>query len=333
MPTNLPPEYFEVERRYRQATSNQERIALIEEMLSVIPKHKGTDKLRGDLRRKLAKLKSAAQSKKGPGRRDSTFYIEREGAGQVALVGPTNTGKSSLLAALTNAEPLIAEAPFTTWTPTPGMMPMENIQIQLIDTPPLDREYVEPELIELIKRTDVVVPVVDLQTAPVEQLLQTADILGQYRIFPLHRRGRYEGERRPTFKPFVVLVNKYDGPDAADLWEIVTALLREEGQAEGWTLLPVSARSGHNLERIGPLLFEHLGVIRVYAKPPGQEPDHSRPFVLEKGSTVLEFAREVHQEIAENLRLARVWGSAAYDGLTVGRDHILHDGDVVELHA
>jgi ribosome-interacting GTPase 1 len=177
MPTNLPPEYFEAEKRYRAAQSAADKIARLEELMGTIPKHKGTDKLRADLRRRLSKLKEAAQAKKQPGRQESVYHIEKEGAGTVIVSGPPNVGKSALVAALTNATPEVSEAPFTTWEPTPGMMPMEDIQIQLIDTPPLNRDFVEPQLMDLIRRSDLLLLVVDLQTDPLGQLEDSVSFL------------------------------------------------------------------------------------------------------------------------------------------------------------
>ncbi len=130
MPTNLPPDYFQVEKRYREAQSPAEKAALLEEMLSIVPKHKGTDHLRADLRRQLSKLKGESQSRKKHGVHQTIYHVEREGAGQAALIGAPNAGKSSLVAALTRATPEISEVPFTTRRPVPGMMPFENIQPQ-----------------------------------------------------------------------------------------------------------------------------------------------------------------------------------------------------------
>ncbi len=326
MPTNLPPEAIDAEGRYRAAKSVAEKIACLEEYISLIPKHKGTDKLRADLRRRLSKLKAASQGRKGVSRRDSAFHIEKEGAGQVVVVGPANVGKSALVAALTNATPEVSESPFTTWKPTPGMMLMEDVQIQLVDTPPLNRGFVEPELLNLIRRSDLILLVVDLQTDPVQQLEDTIAFLQEHRIVPLRLKDRYPEQPRLTFKPLLVLANKSDDQDSDDVFEIFRQLLEDD-----WPLLPVSAATGRNLELLKRVVFERLEVIRVYSKTPGKEPDLSSPFILEKGGTVEEFAREIHQDFFKKLKSARVWGSAVYDGQMVQRDYVLHDGDVVEL--
>jgi small GTP-binding protein len=326
MPTNLPPDYFKVEELYREAQTNEEKIRYLEEMMAIVPKHKGTDHLRADLRRKLAKLKEASETKKGTGRQVSPFHIEKEGAGQVALVGPTNAGKSALVAALTNAAPDVAEYAFTTWTPTPGMMEAENVQIQLIDTPSLDREHIEGELINLIRRADLLLLVVDLQAFPIEQIESTVAFLEERRIAPLRRQERYVGERGFVFIPLLIVVNKCDDESTDEDFEVLCELLEED-----WPLIPVSAATGHNFNQLRQAVFDRLEIMRIYAKPPGKEADLSRPFVLKKGSTVEEFAGKVHKDFLENLKSARVWGSATHDGLMVSRDHVLQDGDVVEL--
>ncbi len=327
MPTNLPPEYFEIEKRYRSAQTTEEKIEHLQDLLSVIPKHKGTEKLRGDLKKRLSKLKAAARAPKKVSRRESVFNVDKEGAGQVVVVGPANVGKSALVAALTNATPEVADYPFTTWTPTPGMMMVGNAQIQLVDTPPLNREYVEPELMALIRRADVILLVVDLQTDPLQQLEDTVALLEEYRIVPRRLRGRYPDERRLTFIPFLVLANKHDDASSDELYEIFCELIEED-----WPLLSASVTTGYNLERLKWALFEALEVVRIYSKPPGGEPDRVKPFILPKGSTVEEFAGRIHQDFAEKLKLARVWGSAQFDGQSVQRDHVLQDEDVVELH-
>lgn len=328
MPTNLPPDYFKIEEKFRKAKSNEEKIALLNEMMSVVPKHKGTDRLRADLRRKLAALKRAPKARKAVARYESPYHIDREGAGQVVLVGTPNTGKSALLRALTNAEPEVAPYPFTTWTPRPGMMTFENVQIQLIDTPPLNEEHIEPELMNLIRRVDLVLLVLDLQGYPIQDFEDALALLEAYRIAPLHHREDDVDQKGWTFKPFLVLVNKSDEPSDDEDVAVLGELLGED-----WMLLPVSAETGRNLDQMKRAVFDLLEIIRVYSKPPGEEPDRSAPFVLDKGSTVEEFAAKVHRDFLETLKTARIWGTGVYEGQMVGRDHVLHDGDVVELRA
>lgn len=326
MPTNLPPDYFDAERRFREAETPAAKVACLEEMISIVPKHKGTDKLRADLRRQLSKLKEEAQTRKKHGAHQAAFHIEREGAGQAVLVGPTNVGKSALLAALTRAEPEVSPAPYTTWKPLPGMMNVENIQVQLVDTPPLDREFVEPGLFDLIRRADLILLVVDLQADPLEQLQETLLILEEHRIASLDRRQRYLDRERMTFLPMLILANKCDDPSLDELYDLFCALLGEE-----CPMIPISAVAGRNFDLLKQRVYQDLQIIRVYARPPGKEPDLERPFVLKKGSTIADLARKIHRDFYEKLKSARVWGSTAFEGQMVQRDYVLQDGDIVEL--
>jgi ribosome-interacting GTPase 1 len=327
MPANLPPEYLEAEKRYRAAKNPTEKLARLEDMLTLLPKHKGTDKLRADLRRRISKVKASSQAKKSAGKRESAFQIDKEGAGQVVVVGPANVGKSALVASLTNANPEVADFPLTTWKPTPGMMPVENIQIQLVDTPPLNRDYVEPGLLDLIRRSDLILLVVDLQTDPVQQLEEAANLLEENRIIPRHLRDRYEDERLLKFIPCLVLANKNDDQNTDENLEIFRELANND-----WPMISVSTITGRNLELLKNTLVQELQIIRVYSKAPGKEPDLTSPFVLKTGSTVEDFAGKVHKDFANKLKIAKVWGDGVFDGQMVQRDYILKDGDVVELH-
>lgn len=326
MPTNLSPDYLKVEKRYRAAASTSEKIECLEQMLQVIPKHKGTDHLCGDLRKRLSKLRSDAQSSKGASRFDSVFNIPSEGAGQVVIVGATNTGKSTLVKTLTNADPEVSPVPFTTWTPTPGMMPFENIQIQLIDTPPLDRDYVDPALLDLIRRADMLLLMVDLHANPVQQLHATIAYLKSQNIIAEHQQQSEHDPYRIYIKPLLVLANKYDDEDIDEVYEIFCELLEKE-----WPILPISALNGRNIERMQQAIFERLDIIRVFSKAPGREADPNAPFLLKGGSTVEDFAGRVHKDFIKGLKAARVWGSANFDGQMVSRDYELQDEDIVEL--
>ncbi len=327
MPTNLPPDFYEAEKRFRLAKSPEEKITCLEEMLSIIPKHKGTDHIRADYRRQISKLRTAARTPKGGSIHVSAFRINREGPGQVVVLGPTNVGKSALVTALTNATPEVAPTPYTTWRPTPGMMLVDNVQIQLIDTPPLDREYLEPELVDLIRRADLILLVLDLQTHPDQQLETTIEILRQNRIVPLHLKGGVEEEQYVWYVPVLVLTNKCDDESMDEICQIFREMLEDE-----WPILSVSATTGRNLDQLRQIVFENLQLIRVYSKAPDEEPDFSEPVVMKQGATLEEFTKEIHKDFHEKLKFAKVWGSADFDGQMVQRDYILHDGDVVELH-
>ena len=326
MPTNLPPEYFDAEKRYRTAGTSAEKLTCIEEMLAIIPKHKGTDKLRADLRKRVSKLKSAAQAKKSLARHESAYHINKEGAGQVVIVGATNVGKSALVAGLTHAAPEVADFPHTTWKPTPGMMPVENIQIQLIDTPPLSKEFVDPEMMDLIRRCDLVLLMVDLQTDPLQQLEDTVALLGKHRIVPLRLKDRYKDQRGVSLVPFLIMANKNDNTATDENLDIFRELLNDN-----WPIIAASVTTGRNLDLLKVAIVERLNIIRVYSKSHGQKPDRSSPFVLKKGSTIADFACKVHQDFAQKLKAARVWGPAVFDGQMVQRDYVLQEGDIVEL--
>jgi ribosome-interacting GTPase 1 len=326
MPTNLPAEYYKVEERYKAAISESERVSLLEELISTVPKHKGTDKLRADLRKRLSKMKSSAQAQKKISRHISAYQIPREGAGQIAIIGPTNVGKSSLIAALTNAAPEVAEHPFTTWTPSPGMMDVGGAQIQLIDTPPLNKEYVESAMMDLIRRADLVLMVLDLQADPLGELEYALSLLEEYRIAPIIFEERYAEEPRYRSLPFLIVVNKNDDPDTDEDFEILCELLEDD-----WQIIAISTSTGRNLERLKTAVFDSLDIARIYSKPPGSDADLSAPFVIKKGTTVEELAGKIHKDFYNQLKSARIWGSGTFEGQLVGRDHILEDGDIVEL--
>jgi ribosome-interacting GTPase 1 len=327
MPTNLPPDFYEVEKRFRLAKSPAEKIACLEEMLSIIPKHKGTDHIRADYRRQISKLKTASKTQKGGSIHVSAFRIDQEGPGQVVVLGTTNVGKSALVDKLTNAAPEVASTPYTTWKPTPGMMLVDNVQIQLIDTPPLDREYLEPELVDLIRRADLILLVLDLQTYPDQQLETTVEILRQNRIVPSHLKDQIIEDQYVWYVPVIVLTNKCDDESMDEICEIFQELLEDE-----WPMISISAKTGRNLDKLRKAVFDSLNILRVYSKAPDEEPDFSQPVVMKNGATLEDFTKEIHKDFHEKLKFAKVWGSTAFDGQMVQRDYILQDGDVVELH-
>jgi len=324
MPANLTPQYLEADRKFKAATTLQDKLTALEEMMATIPKHKGTDRMQGDLKRRIAKLRDQMQRQKKSGGRGRPFYhVEREGAGQVVLVGPPNAGKSALLRALTNAQPEIADYPFTTRAPLPGMMVYENVQVQLVDLPPVTPEVTEGWLYGIIRTADAAALVVDLATDDVlSQTEQIQALLDQAKL------ALVGTPTAPHHKRALVVGNKLDAPGAAERLALVRDFF-----GDTLPLYAVSAAHGTGLETLRRALFELLGVVRVYSKPPGRKVDTSTPFVLKRGSTVMEAAHAIHKDFVAKLKFARLWGKDEYQGQMVGRDHVLEDGDVIELHA
>jgi len=328
MPANLTPDYLKAEERFKQARAPEEKVAALEQMLSTLPKHKGTEKMQADIRRRLSKLRAEKQKKGGPQHAAPVHLVEREGAGQVALVGPPNSGKSALLARLTHATPVVADYPFSTRVPQPGMMPFENIQIQLVDLPPLHPDFPEAWLPQTIRNADAVALVVNLGDAGVlDQLSETLALLEQGKLSV----GEITGELPRGFfcKPALLIGNQCDRPGARENFAVLEELSGERFPRR----IAVSAGTGENLEALRRALFDLLGVVRVYTKQPGKKADLTAPYVLPRGATVRDVAARVHKEIATNLKFARLWGGTRFDGQRIERDHVLDDQDVIELHA
>jgi ribosome-interacting GTPase 1 len=324
MPANLTPQYLEAEKNYRMAKSPLEKIAALEEMLAVMPKHKGTDRLRADLRTKIAKLTQSLDRKTATQR--ASMMIEKVGAGQVAVIGPPNTGKSQIVASMTKATPTVAAYPFTTQSAIPGMMVFENIQIQLIDTPPLSEQPPEWWLLNIIRRADGLLVVVDLSNDPVSQMEALAAKLEDKKIGLGEEKTKSAEEYPLSYKKTLVAGNKMDMDSNGESFRAL------QGKYGGW--LPVIAVSalGVGMDELRLRIFQMLNIIRVYTKTPGGKPDMNDPIILDKGSNLEAAATSVHKDFARKLRYARIWGSGKHDGVMVRRDHVLQDGDIIELH-
>jgi uncharacterized protein len=327
MPTNLPPQYFEAEKVYRQARTPLEKIDALENMLAIMPKHKGTDHLRGELRARISKLADEAEQKRG-GERSHLHHIPKEGAGQVALVGPPNVGKSQLVASLTGAAPRVGPYPFTTQLPQTAMMPFENVQIQLIDLPPVVELGTPGWMHPLLQYADLLMLVVDLSQDPLGELDALRREMASMRIVPAGVESPQEPEDLIVRKGSILVGNKLDQGDAADNFE----LLRLEA-AGRLPIAAVSATNGNGLEELKRLVFDRLGVIRVYTKPPGKDTNLAEPTVLRRGGTIDDLATIIHKEIHDKFRYGVLWGSGKFSGQRVGRQHVLNDGDIVELVA
>ncbi len=327
MPANLTPQYLEAEAEFKKAQSSEEKLACLKQMWSLLPKHKGTDKLQADLKAKMSDLRDEIEQEKKGGKKGVSYKIPKQGAGQVIVLGGPNVGKSQLLTKLTRATPEVAEYPFTTREPAPGMMAWEDAKVQLTDTPPITADYLEPYLASMVRNADAALLLVDLgdddapfaAQAVIDQLASKKTILG----------APPEDDDDPTIsytRTFLV-ANKSDAPDAQDRLEIVREFL-----GENFTIHVVSLETGEGLEELRDAIYRFLNVIRVYTKKPGKSADMDSPFTCPEGSTLLDFAELVHRDFAENLKFARIWGTGVYDGQSVKQDHVLHDKDVIELH-
>jgi ribosome-interacting GTPase 1 len=338
MPANLTPEYKEAEAAFRAAREPRERLECLRQMLRTIPKHKGTDHLQADIKGRIKELTDElAAARRGGTRTGPPTVIRPEGAAQIALLGPPNSGKSSLHHALTRSHAAAGFHPFTTLYPQPGMLPFEDVTFQLIDLPPPAAEHPVPWLANALQPADGAMLVVDLaDPACVEAVLALRDLLAarRVRLIPSWPRGLPpppddESDPFAIILPTVLVVAKADllGDREGEL-----AVFRE---LTGLTYeaLTVSNVTGEGLERLGPWLFDRLGVVRVYTKVPHRPADLSRPYVLRRGQTVHDLAVLVHKEVAGSLRHARRWGRDGTEGQQVGRDHPVADGDVLELHS
>lgn len=328
MPANLTAAYRTAEATFKAAVTREEKLAALEEMLRALPKHKGTEKMQADLRSRISRLKKEPAQKKA-GARAPSHRIPREGAGQVVLVGAPNSGKSALVRHLTAATPEVAPYPMTTREATPGMMPYGDIAFQLVDLPPLCDEYVESWVYDLVRAGDLAWLVVSLDE-PLEGLETVERLLGAKAIhlFPAH--ADVPADPRPgwTYLPTLLVVTGADRPGAR---EDLAAL--EELTAVAWRPLGVSVVSDEGMKALGDRTFEALDIIRVYTREPGHEPDLEHPFTLPRGATVANLARAIHADIARQLKWARVWGPSAFEGQRVTGEHVLEDGDVVEIRA
>ncbi|NQU03767.1 MAG: 50S ribosome-binding GTPase [Syntrophaceae bacterium] len=327
MPANLPPDYFEAEKDFREAKTPEAKVEALEEMLSIVPKHKGTDKLRANLRRRLSKFKDQSQKKKGVSKRKAAFSIGREGAAQVAVIGPPNVGKSSLIDLLTNTFPEIAAFPHTTQKPTQGMASYEDIQYQLVDTPPITKEYMEPLMGDLIRRADILVVLLDLYGSTLQQYEDVMDILHSLRVYADESEVPADLRKPPFIKKILIVANKMDKPEDVEDLDVFMELTEMRMPCIG-----MSVRTGKNIPLFMERIFDLSEVIRVYTKSPGKEPDMKAPYVIPRESTLEELAGKIHKDFVKQLKNARIWGRAVRDGQMVQRDYVMQDGDVVEIN-
>jgi len=352
MPTNVTPEFKRAKAEYQRAREPADRLNWLKEMLRTLPKHKGTEHLQADLKTRIKELTAelASPKKKGAARTGPAQTVRPEGAAQIALVGPPNSGKSSLHARLTGSQAEVAAYPNATHAALPGMMPFEDIQFQLIDLPPISVDFMESWMPNALQPAHACLLVVDLAIPGcVENVAAIRERLDEKRIGLIpdwpgglehgivggarggsRKKPEEDDELGDPFRrelPTLLVMTKADLNPHPEEIQILEELVGIDYPA-----ISVSTKTGAGLDLIGRLLFSGLDVVRVYTKIPGHDADFDRPYTLFRGDTVYDVAHLVHRELADTLRFARVWGSARFDGQRVGRNHIVDDKDVIELH-
>jgi len=343
MPANLSPEYKDAQEAYRKAGDPRERLECLREMLRTIPKHKGTEHLQGDIRTRIKELtEELAGPRKGAARTGPAVAVRPEGAAQVVLLGPPNSGKSALHARLTGSHAAVGPYPFTTKLPLPGMLAYRDVQLQLVDLPPVAAEFIEPWMGNALERGDGALLVVDLGdpecVEQVEVLRRQLEAKGVTLVEPAAAGPRDavepSADGESVEDPFRIRLTAALLASKCDRLRDPEAELDAFRQLAGvrFPARAVSAETGHGLAAVGPLLFDMVGIVRVYTKVPGHPPDRGRPFTVRRQATVRQVAQLVHRGRAAELKFARLWGSGRFDGEQVSADHPLKDGDVIELH-
>lgn len=329
MPANLTQQYLKAEEAYRRASSPEEELECLQVMLRELPKHKGTDKLNAELKQKISKAKKELEAGKGKGKKSSGFKLLRQGAGRGVIVGGPNAGKSQLLRSLTRATPEVASYPFTTREPIPGMMPWEDVFVQLVDTPPITADVFDPVTQGLIRGADLVLLLVDLGSDDgIDALQALLDHLNSTKTRLAKESSLDENDVGLSYTRTLLVPNKIDDPEAGERLQ----MLHEFCPLDFPEFL-ISARHGTGLEDLRNAIYSALDVVRVYTKLPAhKEPDYDRPFTVRRGGTLMDVALMIHKDFAQNLKFARVWGSHVHDATTVKGDYVLYDKDVVELH-
>lgn len=330
MPANLPPQYYELEREFRHEKDNREKLRLAQELLRMMPKHKGTDRLQADMKAKISKLKKLLDSvgkSAGTHQAAAHDHIVREGAGQIILIGSPNAGKSSLVDSLTHARPLVADYPYSTREPLTGMMTFESVQLQLIDTPPISEDLYENYLSNLIRNADIVLLVCDLADA---DMIRNVDAvtrkLEEKRIILKPQVDREPDDPRFRFKKTLICAHKeYEDETGARLAQLAQRF-------PGFPIVPTSILDEESLGHLKRSLFEALSIIRVYTKHIGKETDMSDPVILPVGGTVQDAAVAIHKDFGKKLKYAKIWGRGKFEGQRVNRDYVLCDGTIVEFH-
>ena len=300
MTVNAHPEYIYAEKDYDSADNDEDRLIALEKMISVLPGHKGAEKMRAKIKLRYKKLKEKLAKEKKSKKGGSRAGIKKEDM-QAVIVGKTKSGKSSLLSLLTNAKPDIADYDFTTRVSIVGMMHYEGMGIQLIEVPAIESEYYDKGI---VNSADTILILV-------ENLEQLKEI-------------EKKVERAPGKR--IIVFNKIDLLSENEKRKIYATL-----QSKKYNFILISVETKENTKELKEKIFQSFGKIRVYTKEPGKEKS-SRPIILNPKSTVKEVAEKILKGFSSKVKTTRIWGpSSKYSGQVVGLQHEVKDLDVVEF--
>jgi small GTP-binding protein len=329
MAANLTPQYMEAEEEYKKAQTPEDKLACLKKMFALVPKHKASEKLQADLKTKMAELRDEVEhAKQHPKKVGVSYKFPKQGAGQYLIVGAPNVGKSRLLTRMTRATPEVANYPFTTREPHVGMMDWQDVKVQLIDTPPITADYMESYVSSLVRAADAAILMLDLGDDDGPFAAETViERLAQVKTMLVGAKPATQDDYSIEYVKTMLVANKIDLPGAQDRLDIV-----KEMYGVTFPIHMISAEHGAGIEELRDAIYAFLKVIRVYTKQPGKPADMTSPFTCPIGSTVVEMAALVHRDFTEQLKSARIWGTGVHDGQAVGREHLLHDKDIVELH-
>ncbi len=323
MPTNVRAEYIAAEEEYKKANTTEEKIKALENMLSTCPTHKGCEKLRQEIKTKLAKLKEKKKrevEKKAKGKQVS---IKKEGAATICLIGIANSGKSLLLNKLTNSKVKVADYEYTTKKPEVGIMKYKGLKIQTVEIPSIFEDYSEsekgPQFLSIVRQADLVVIVTDNDDTDVLfKELDKANIA-------LNEDVIKEEESWIRLNAIIV-INKKDIVDSEKIYQELCKYYKIDKMI-------ISALNDKDIENLKDEIWKHLPFIKVYTKEPGKKVKKDEPVCLKKGAIIEDMAGHIHKDFIKKFKFARVWGkSTRFDSQQVGLKHKLEDDDIVEVH-
>lgn len=300
MPINAHPDFIYAEKEYYLAEGLEDKLRALEKMISLVPKHKGAENLRAQLKLRYKKLKEKITTEKRS-KRGSRIGIKKEDM-QAAIIGKTGTGKSSLLSFLTNAHPEIADYNFTTKIPVVGMMDYNGVSIQLIEVPAIESEYYDRGVAN--SADSILILITNLSQIPEAE----------------KKLDKFSGKK-------IIVFNKTDLLSESEKRKISATL-----QSRKYNFQLISTKTEDGIGQLKEKLFQSFGKIRVYTKQPNEKQKAKKPIILFPDSIVKDVAEKILKGFSSKVKETRIWGpSSKYPGQVVGLQHKMKDLDVVEF--